>query len=149
MFSFAALSGDLASRGRLLGVWIGVPVAVGLLLLVFLIFLILYCLRKAKSSRSLRGGGEACVEIPGTQIPLGKRGRAFAGGGGGAEGSRSNEGWAVLLVHAVIVINCLPEVRAGGNLQPPSRKHAPLFVLFTRLLLLFLLCHFSLSKMKK
>uniref|UniRef100_A0A452FFK9 Immunoglobulin domain-containing protein n=1 Tax=Capra hircus TaxID=9925 RepID=A0A452FFK9_CAPHI len=45
-----APSGDLASRGRLLGIWIGVPVAVGLLLLVFLIFLILYCLRKAKSN---------------------------------------------------------------------------------------------------
>ncbi|XP_068849281.1 leukocyte immunoglobulin-like receptor subfamily A member 6 [Capricornis sumatraensis] len=44
-----APSSDLASRGRLLGIWIGVPVAVGLLLLVFLIFLILYCLRKAKS----------------------------------------------------------------------------------------------------
>ncbi|XP_069408585.1 leukocyte immunoglobulin-like receptor subfamily A member 6 [Ovis canadensis] len=45
-----APSGDLASRGRPLGIWIGVPVAVGLLLLVFLIFLILYCLRKAKSN---------------------------------------------------------------------------------------------------
>ncbi|XP_040107839.1 leukocyte immunoglobulin-like receptor subfamily A member 5 isoform X2 [Oryx dammah] len=43
-----ALSGDLASRGRLLGIWIGVPVAAGLLLLVSLVFLILYCLRKAK-----------------------------------------------------------------------------------------------------
>ncbi|XP_040107842.1 leukocyte immunoglobulin-like receptor subfamily A member 5 isoform X4 [Oryx dammah] len=45
---FEALSGDLASRGRLLGIWIGVPVAAGLLLLVSLVFLILYCLRKAK-----------------------------------------------------------------------------------------------------
>ena len=128
MFSFAAPSGDLASRGRLLGIWIGVPVAVGLLLLVFLIFLILYCLRKAKSSRSLRAGGEACVEIPGTQIPLGKRGGAFAGGGGGAEGSRSNEGRAVLLVHAVIVVTAFQKPGLGGIYShPPEDMTLSLF----------------------
>ncbi|XP_052512216.1 leukocyte immunoglobulin-like receptor subfamily A member 5 [Budorcas taxicolor] len=43
-----APSSDLTSRDRLLGIWI--PVAVGLLLLVFLVFVILYCLRKAKSN---------------------------------------------------------------------------------------------------
>ncbi|XP_055266637.1 leukocyte immunoglobulin-like receptor subfamily A member 6 isoform X2 [Moschus berezovskii] len=43
-----APSDNLASRDRLLGVWIGVPVAAGLLLLVFPVFLTLYCLRKAK-----------------------------------------------------------------------------------------------------
>ncbi|XP_055407217.1 leukocyte immunoglobulin-like receptor subfamily A member 5 [Bubalus kerabau] len=44
---FAAPSGNLASQDRRLGIWIGVPVAAGLLLLVFLI---LYCLRKAKNN---------------------------------------------------------------------------------------------------
>lgn len=47
---FAAPSGNRASQDIRLGIWIGVPVAVGLLLLVFLIFLILYCLRKAKNN---------------------------------------------------------------------------------------------------
>ncbi|DAA19350.1 TPA: leukocyte immunoglobulin-like receptor, subfamily A (with TM domain), member 2-like, partial [Bos taurus] len=45
-----APSGNRASQDIRLGIWIGVPVAVGLLLLVFLIFLILYCLRKAKNN---------------------------------------------------------------------------------------------------
>ena len=142
---FAAPSGNLASQDRRLGIWIGVPVAAGLLLLVFLI---LYCLRKAKNSRSLTAGGGACAEIPGTQIPLGKWGGAFAGGGGGAEGSRSRRGVGCFAGSRCDCGNCLPEDRAGGSLQPPSRKHDLLFVMFTRLLL-FLLCHFSLSKMKK
>nr|XP_014336066.1 PREDICTED: killer cell immunoglobulin-like receptor 3DL1 [Bos mutus] len=45
-----APSGNRASQDRRLGIWIGVPVAVGLLLLVFLVFFILYCLRKAKNN---------------------------------------------------------------------------------------------------
>uniref|UniRef100_A0A8B9XWF2 Immunoglobulin domain-containing protein n=1 Tax=Bos mutus grunniens TaxID=30521 RepID=A0A8B9XWF2_BOSMU len=45
-----APSGNLASQDRRLGIWIGVPVAVGLLLLVFLVFFILYCLHKAKNN---------------------------------------------------------------------------------------------------
>ena len=52
MSSFAAPSDNL-------GIWIGVPVAAGLLLLVALI---LYCLRKAKNSRSLRAGGGEPVQ---------------------------------------------------------------------------------------
>ena len=59
MSSFAAPSDNLASQDRHLGIWIGVPVAAGLLLLVALI---LYCLRKAKNSRSLRAGGGEPVQ---------------------------------------------------------------------------------------
>lgn len=116
---FAAPSGNLASQDRRLGIWIGVPVAAGLLLLVFLI---LYCLRKAKNSRSLTAGGGACAEIPGTQIPLGKWGGALAGGGGGAEGSRSSEGWAVLLVHAVIVVTAFQKTGLGGVYSHPPEN---------------------------
>ena len=118
---FAAPSGNLASQDRRLGIWIGVPVAVGLLLLVFLVFFILYCLHKAKNSRFLTAGGGACAEIPGTQIPLGKWGRALAGGGGGAEGSRSNKGWAVLLVHAVTVVTAFQTTGLEGiDSHPPK-----------------------------
>uniref|UniRef100_A0A4W2GK01 Leukocyte immunoglobulin-like receptor subfamily A member 6 n=1 Tax=Bos indicus x Bos taurus TaxID=30522 RepID=A0A4W2GK01_BOBOX len=116
-----APSGNRASQDIRLGIWIGVPVAVGLLLLVFLIFLILYCLRKAKNSRFLTAGGGACAEIPGTQIPLGKWGGALAGGGGGAEGSRSNKGWAVLLVHAVTVVTAFQTTGLEGiDSHPPE-----------------------------
>ena len=107
---FAAPSGNRASQDIRLGIWIGVPVAVGLLLLVFLVFLILYCLRKAKNSRFLTAGGGACAEIPGTQIPLGKWGRALAGGGGGPEGSRSNKGWGICSY--------------SGSARPSSEKEA-------------------------
>lgn len=58
MSPFAAPSDNPASQDRHLGIWIGVPVAAGLLLLVVLIL----CLRKAKNSRSLRAGGGEPVQ---------------------------------------------------------------------------------------